>query len=186
MVVTDPVTGQVEIYDPSTIEGFMGNTMCQTAGGCTTTSLGKADDGSFTANYATNDLILSRAGISSVDNTGRRRLAAGRGLQDDSPTITNPVICVKVGAVILFDVNPDQRQYPVYLKDSTLNTNQEFDRAPFDQLAANIEAGERVYVFSFEFTQSGTYVFGDSIDETKMTVIGVKPADESCPDAANI
>jgi hypothetical protein len=163
----------------------MGSTTCQ-SGGCTTTSLGKAADGSFTANYGTNDLILSRAGISSADSTGRRRLSAGRALQSDSPAITNPVICVKIGAVILFDVNPDQQQYPVYLKDSTLNTNQEFDRAPFDQLAGNMQAGEKVYVFSFEFTQAGTYVFGDSNDSTKMTVIGVKARDESCPDAANI
>lgn len=73
------------------------------------------------------------------------------------------------------------------MKDSTLNTNPEFDKSAFDQLESNIKAGEKIYVFSFEFTQKGVHVFGDSSDETKMTVIGVKAADESCPDAdANI
>lgn len=81
MVVTDPETGEVSEYDPSTIEGFMGSTSCQ-SGSCTTTSIGKSEDGSFTANYATNDLILSKAGIDPVagNTRRRRRLSEGRKL----------------------------------------------------------------------------------------------------------
>ena len=81
---------------------------------------------------------------------------------------------MKVGAVVLFDVNPSTKQYPVYLKDSILNTNQDFDRAPFDELKKTVDSGVDVLMFSFEFTQAGIYVFGDSRDRTKLTVIGVK------------
>jgi hypothetical protein len=51
---------------------------------------------------------------------------------------------VKAGAVVLFDVSWDEGTgegcYPVYVKDSILNTNQDFDRAPFDELAQLVEA----------------------------------------------
>ena len=51
---------------------------------------------------------------------------------------------MKAGAVVLFDVSWDEEtgegRYPVYVKDSILNTNQDFDRAPFDELAQLVEA----------------------------------------------
>jgi len=95
------------------------------------TNLGKSSDGSFTADYGTNSILLAKAGVEpQVDKSStRRRLAEKRrrlqqtGTEQGDAVISNPVLCVKVGAVILFDVNPSEKRYPIYLKDSMLNTN---------------------------------------------------------------
>lgn len=126
----DPVSGKYsKPYDPSTVTGFGGTSTCKT-GNCTVLSVGKRDDGSFTTDYSTNPLLTAAAGLQEAPTTGRqRRLSAAndsrRELQTTSstPAITNPVLCVKQGAVIVFDVNPTKKQYPVYVKDSILNTN---------------------------------------------------------------
>jgi hypothetical protein len=115
-------------------------------------SLGRAADGAFTADYGTNSRLLAYAGIqsnfvsrvdrSSTQTKRRRALESGRLLQtatDSGEAIRNPVICVNVGAVVLFDVDAEEGRYPVYVKNSILNTNQDFDRAPFEELAALVE-----------------------------------------------
>lgn len=43
-------------------------------------------------------------------------------------------MCVTAGDIIFFNVNVDTLSYPMYLKDSILNTNVEFDYAPFEEL----------------------------------------------------
>lgn len=129
----DPVSGKTsKPYDPSTVTGFGGSSTCKT-GNCTVLSVGKATDGSFTTDYSTNPLLTAAAGLQEEPPTGTtsRRLNAmnesktGRRLQSDpnKKVISNPVLCVKQGAVIIFDVNPTKKQYPVYVKDSILSTN---------------------------------------------------------------
>jgi hypothetical protein len=65
----------------------------------------------------------------------RRRLQS---TADDAQFITNPVVCTTSGSAMLFD-SLSEEKYPVYLKDSLLNTNQNFDYGQFtalpDQLA---------------------------------------------------
>lgn len=149
--LTDPVTGAESVFDPTADPGYGGSATCSQAGACPVTSVGRAADGSFTADYSTNARLLAQGGIeSSVDKTStrlRRRRALqeqGRSLQAaqaSDAAIANPVICVNVGAVILFDVDAVEGRYPVYVKDSILNTNQDFDRAPFDELATLVGAG---------------------------------------------
>jgi hypothetical protein len=46
-----------------------------------------------------------------------------------APTLNNPIVCLVVGASIIFDVS--STKYPVYIKDSLLNTNPDFDYTPF-------------------------------------------------------
>jgi hypothetical protein len=136
----DPVTGRVKTFDPTAIPGFGGSAKCSGEGECKLTSLGKASDGSFTADYSTNPLLLAEGGMQSRadrSSTRARALKAGRLLQSsgDTPAIRNPVLCMNAGSVVLFDVVSSERRYPKYVKDSILNTNQDFDRAPFDELA---------------------------------------------------
>lgn len=101
--------------------------------------------------------------------------------------ISNPVLCLAAGSVILFDVDPVEGRYPVYLKDSILNSNQDFDRAPFDQLASLVANGVQVRTWAHEFAEAGVYVFADSKDKSKLTVVAVKGEGETCKDPdANI
>lgn len=120
-------------FDPTLVSGFGGSPTCTSAKTCKLVSVGKASDGSFTAGYGTNPLLAAKGGIKASAGgagAGGRSLQTGRGLQaaassaaSPNNTIRNPVICVNVGSVVLFEVNPAERRYPVYLKDSILNTN---------------------------------------------------------------
>ena len=58
-------------------------------------------------------------------------LSNRRRLQDDvsMANITDPIMCLELGETMIFDVSPDN--YPVYIEDSILNSNLEFDYSAF-------------------------------------------------------
>ena len=72
------------------------------------------------------------------------------------------------------------KSYPVYMKDSILNTNPQFDYGQFLKLQTAINQGSTVTAFSFVFTEAGVYVFQDSVQTTKVTIIGVVAATQQC------
>lgn len=94
--------------------------------------------------------------------------------------ITNPVICIQAGQAVLFSVDSAAKSYPVYMKDSILNTNPQFDYGQFLKLQTTINQGSTVTAFSFVFTEAGVYVFQDSVQTTKVTIIGVVAATQQC------
>jgi hypothetical protein len=84
MVIVDPVSGKESEFDPTTIPGFGGSATCK-SGDCSMVSLGSAEDGSFTADYGTNEALLAKSGIvASPDKTTTRAraLRSGRRLQE--------------------------------------------------------------------------------------------------------
>ena len=82
-------------------------------------------------------------------NNGNRRL-----VNISNPnTVFNPVVCLVVGASIIFDVS--NTRYPVYLKDSLLNTNPGFDYSSFRQLAALASTTVSISSFAFTFSSAG-------------------------------
>ncbi len=90
-------------------------------------------------------------------------------------------MCLKQGSAVLFSVNSTVKQYPVYMKDSILNTNPNFDYGQFLELQNTIEKGSKlVTAFSFVFSQPGVYVFQDSIQQSKVTIIGVVNENQDC------
>jgi hypothetical protein len=191
--LTDPVTGAWAVFDPTLDGGYGGSSTCSGKGPCPVISLGRAADGSFTADFSTSPRLLAMGGIEARPDkrsTLRRRerilAEQGRSLQAADPAeakILSPVVCVNVGAVVLFDVDAVEGRYPVYLKDSILNTNQDFDRATLDELATRVARGDKVRSWAQAFEQPGIYVFADSKDLSKLTVIAVKAADEACLDS---
>jgi hypothetical protein len=54
--------GKVSEFDPSTVEGFGGQTK-SSSGNSSMVSIGKSIDGSFTSNYGTSKFLLEKAGI---------------------------------------------------------------------------------------------------------------------------
>lgn len=90
-------------------------------------------------------------------------------------------MCVVQGSAVLFSVNSTSKQYPMYMKDSILNTNPDFDYGHFMQLQYTIEQGStNVTAFSFIFEQPGVYVFHDSQDNSKVTIIGTVAESQEC------
>jgi len=75
---------------------------------------------------------------------------------------------VKKGDSIVFTIR-DPNHYPVYLKDSVINSNPSFDYGAFIILADQMKNkaannNTRPSLFSHTFKVQGSYVFVDSLD----------------------
>ena len=109
---------------------------------------------------------------------GRRSLLQAT----DAVGIDLPLICLEYGESMVWDLSSgDKNHYPVYEKDSLLNTNANFDYGPFRALAERLQSDVVTKTFMYAFTEAGTYVFSDSTDAAKKTVIRVVNAHETCP-----
>lgn len=95
------------------------------------------------------------------------------------------MICITEGDIIFFNVELNPPQYPRYFKDSILNTNQNFDYGPFEELADLILVQNKtVQSFSFVFKEKGIYVFENAASGT-VTVIGVVAESQTCSNVVN-
>ena len=100
--------------------------------------------------------------------------------QSTSRYISNPIICKTAGAAILWEgLSADK--YPIYEKDSLLNTNDEFDYGEFNDLPNQLAANPKLSSFVFTFTQTGTYVFTDSRNPVKQMIIAILDVNQGCP-----
>ena len=100
-------------------------------------------------------------------------ITAKRLLQSSSAAISVPTICSVPGEALSFGVSKDH--YPVYLKDSLLNTVINFDYGAFLNLADQLTKSTlNTTVFLYSFSTKGTYIFGDSADNSKQMVVTVK------------
>ena len=108
-----------------------------------------------------------------------RRLAS----PEDS-VITDPVACLHVNDTFLFSIS-DKQHYPIYLKDSLLNTNLHFDYVPFLELQRLVKS-ELSYIstFAFTFTQEGLYDFADAESEDRHILVAVVSMTQGCPESA--
>jgi hypothetical protein len=99
--------------------------------------------------------------------------------------LSNPAICIQAGTVIWFTCNSRTKNFPVYLKDSVLNTNPLFDYGPFTDLQ-NMILNQNITVtqFSFPFNQKGNYIFEDYTSH-KLTIVSVVGADQTCSNSVN-
>jgi hypothetical protein len=126
--------------------------------------------------------LNSANGFGNLDVTNNnRRLQGAAAPPPPASYIRNPIFCVKAGALVVFDVNPTTKSYPVYMKDYVASTNPNFDYGNFIELESQINKGIQIRMWAHEFTEKGTYAFQDSKKKNQMTIISVKAADEECP-----
>ena len=102
----------------------------------------------------------------------------------DAPGILQPVVCIRLGDGLLFDVSPSN--YPVYLKDSLINTNPQFDYGAFRQLAEAAAGSGGVSAFIFAFTTAGLYDFASSANSNWRMLVAVMAPGSACPTDAAI
>ena len=105
------------------------------------------------------------------------------------------MICLNLGDGMLFEINsPDH--YPVYLKDSLINSNPAFDFGQFKDLEIRMQGLQdpdptvddsfaQPYYFGFSFTEAGNYVFADAADSDQQSLIAVMAENERCLDPEN-
>jgi len=87
---------------------------------------------------------------------------------------------------MLFTIT-DNTHYPVYVKDSVMNSNVDFDYGSFRELERSMknkkEIGDtRTTFFRFTFKEEGTYVFQDASNKAQIMLVKVVGAGEKCYD----
>ncbi|KAG2929556.1 hypothetical protein PC114_g2752 [Phytophthora cactorum] len=171
----NPVTGEVlPISDEDNTSGLVSKVSCTSGSDCQLHSITVASTG-FSGSYDLPPLIS--------DATSRRRRLT---TASTSSSIANPMVCLSVGGGLLFDLSVP-RSYPIYMKDSMLNTNPSFDYGAFRSLATKVNANtSTVSAFAFSFTEPGTYVFGNSLNSAAQTIVVVMKTGTSCPTEAPI
>ena len=92
-------------------------------------------------------------------------------------SVSRPIICLEPNESLAFDVSANH--YPVYLKDSLLNTVKDFDYGSFITLGKTIVSVSTPMLFMQKFEQEGVYVFGDSSDNEKQMIVKVS---KNCTD----
>jgi len=118
-------------------------------------------------------------------------LSARRHLQTTvaDPFIARPVACLHLGQSFLWTLGVQadgSKSYPVYEKDSYLNSNPAFDYGPFRQLAQQLDnpsLAAGISLFGYTFSQAGTYVFSSSTDKTAQMIVKVVDVGQQCPAA---
>lgn len=117
------------------------------------------------------------------------RTKRGRSLQQsvDTAEISNPVYCITEGDLFLFTIT-DPEHYPVYMKDSVMNSNDDFDYGSFMELERSMKNKQALgdtsdTYFRFTFDESGTYVFNDATDSDSLMLVKVVGAGEKCYDS---
>ncbi|CDW74865.1 cast multi-domain protein [Stylonychia lemnae] len=199
--VTFTSDGQIKIYDPisktssvSSLSGVEGSLSCinEDTSLCQLVNLIQTAAGDFAADFTTSSalsttskrVLFEEFEQENYDDTNshfkyhkKRRNLQTAG-QDNY--IRNPVVCLTQGSALLFE-NLSKTHYPVYLKDSLINTNGAFDYSQFTNLATKVKNGQNITRFIFSFQDPGVYVFGDSADDSKTTIVSIMPSSQKCP-----
>jgi hypothetical protein len=135
------------------------------------------------------DAIALRSSLSGRSGEGRGLAAQGnRSLAEEvsqlapiARAIHNPVVCAGAGSALMFQ-GLTREHYPVYQKDSLLNTNDAFDFGAFELLADRLrEEDSAPSSFLFLFAEPGIYVFRDAGNAARETVVAVMGAGGACP-----
>ena len=164
--VSDPNYYKDQDVDFQSTPGYTGRVYCYEDKSCKVSTIEFDADGSFTSNY-------EPSLVTQYTESGRRRLQSDLSLK-------NPVFCLQNGETMVFSVIYPNH-YPVYLKDSLLNNNPNFDYGPFMELKQLIEDGKQnITTFGYTFREPGTYAFGDSSDSSKVLLVNVKNDYETC------
>ncbi|KAL8271281.1 hypothetical protein Esti_004796 [Eimeria stiedai] len=130
-------------------------------------------------------LRLASLGAASSEVTQARRLAAFEG----TPAVDNPVQCLQLYDTVAWKLEEDT--YPVFLKDSLLNSNVAIDLSVFAELESafqsprdekgGIKQTRSLEYFLYTFRVEGVFVFGTSASRTPQAIFSVLPAGVHCP-----
>jgi hypothetical protein len=189
LVVTDPTTGTKVSLDLSSL-ATEGAIDCSNSNS-NVYSMGTSD-GVFSATFGlgttlTDQLAQSRRRLDLIspnsDSSLMSRHLSVFNATNSSGVLENPLVCLKLQDSLIFDVS--NSNYPEYVKDSLLNTNDNFDYTSFRTLVRNAASTLTVSSFAVTFSEAGTYVFRMSSLPTRLLIVSVMPANVNCSTASH-
>jgi hypothetical protein len=164
IIVTDGASKKSKTYSSSELPGYIDKSTCSSE--CTVYSI----------DFESGD-INSYYGLSKKLQSISRRLQEST---STSSSIPNPVYCLQPGDTFLFTFNT-QYSYPVYNKNSFINSNPNFDYSAFKELEYRMSKDiARIQYMSFTFNEVGIYDFVDKYDKDNHIIIGVVGEGETC------
>lgn len=146
-----------------------------------------ASAGNFFGSYQ--QLQLPAAGFHLVqvgDTLVVQKLSSHRILQgallpvQQNLQIINPVVCLGIFDSIVFSVD-SSGSWPVYDKDSLLNTNPAFDFGAFRSLQRDMQSGANTSSFVFTFLSQGVHTFVSSTSTARRIIVRVVAEGVQCP-----
>ncbi len=186
---SDPYNYNPTYMTPLSIANFSSEYMsCPTGKSCSAKSVRFSTAGSITGTYGLGPR-LSQAYLNATTKSSRRLLTSDEQRRIlatvTSTEISDPVMCIHEGDTMIFEID-GAGHYPVYQKDSLLNSNANFDYGAFKALAETVTAEianglSPAQYFAFTFTTSGRYFFTDSISTDRTLVVSVTKTSEKCP-----
>ncbi len=174
--IVDSKSGKLSNFSLSDVPGVVGDVSCA---GCSVQIVRSTNSG-FSGLTDAGDNYFA-ALFTNTSTATKRRL-----LQSSSTTgVATPMMCIKAGSGVLFEVTRDSSgwHYPVYDRDSLINTNPNFDFGSFLTIRSRIDSGQDMRAFFFTFSSPGIYAFMDSASAAKKTVVGVVDPVIECPSA---
>lgn len=145
--------------------------------------------GTINSVYGVTKAIAAKSTLATCKNLARRELFDERRhmtvTNANTASISNPVICLEIGESMIFTIT-SYSHYPVYVKDSILNSNANFDYGPFIDLATKIKAKSANgdtdnVIFGFTFSEAGNYMFSDAKDTENYMYVVVTSDSGRCP-----
>lgn len=129
------------------------------------------DDGVY--DFTESDELSNASG---TFTTGRRLLQ----VLATTSSVNTPLICLAIDESVSFDVSASSNSYPVYSRMSTINTNPSFDYGSFETNAQTV-MNSGASLFTYQFTESGTYEFYTNGNTAAILVIRVQESGVACP-----
>ena len=135
--------------------------------------------------HVSHDMLHAHILVADHQTGAARRLQASSGpsradIEAEAPSIQQPMVCLSLGDTLMWDLR-EGGGFPVYVRDSLLNSNPDFDYGQFEQLAATQRAYGNVTLFAFTFRDAGVYAFTMSNNPDASMLVTVASAGSSCP-----
>ena len=128
-----------------------------------------------------NDGMQGKYGISDGVQGPYYSSKDNRRLDISSSGISGALACISANDTFVFTLTP-KNHFPVYLKDSLLNTNKDFDYSSFKELYSRMQSSQsNVDLYAFTFVSAGIYDFVDNANYDDHIIIVVKGSGETCP-----
>ncbi|CUE73353.1 membrane-associated protein, putative [Bodo saltans] len=180
MVYYDPTSGTSFSIDLAS-SGILGTTSCGSGTSTCNVKMVKMDSSGSQGVFNPSLASLTAASTTQSTASFQRRLMQTTAASGDL-TISNPIVCLDNGDAMIWDVSdPSRTHYPVYVKDSLLNTNPTFDYTAFRQLGEDLLSPNlTIKTFMYTFTTEGIYVFADNANSAYTTIIRVMSTTEEC------